>query len=66
MNAANLHVLSNVADAPQAILEPVTQVRMHCLCGAVYLFKQVNSLCLLLFLTSIQAQSRETQAQTVS
>lgn len=27
MNAANLHVLSNVADAPQAILEPVSQVR---------------------------------------
>lgn len=27
MNTANLHVLSNVADAPQAILEPVTQVR---------------------------------------
>uniref|UniRef100_A0AAQ5YIV1 PR domain zinc finger protein 10 n=1 Tax=Amphiprion ocellaris TaxID=80972 RepID=A0AAQ5YIV1_AMPOC len=25
MNAANLHVLSNVADAPQAILEPVPQ-----------------------------------------
>ncbi|KAI5620317.1 PR domain zinc finger protein 10 isoform X1 [Silurus asotus] len=25
MNAANLHVLSNVADAPQAILEPVSQ-----------------------------------------
>ncbi|XP_037395943.1 PR domain zinc finger protein 10 isoform X2 [Pygocentrus nattereri] len=25
MNAANLHVLSNVADAPQAILEPVAQ-----------------------------------------
>lgn len=29
MNAANLHVLSNVADAPQAILEPVSQVRGH-------------------------------------
>ncbi|XP_023998700.2 PR domain zinc finger protein 10-like [Salvelinus sp. IW2-2015] len=27
MNAANLHVLSNVAEAPQALLEPVTQVR---------------------------------------
>lgn len=27
MNAANLHVLSNVAEAPQAILEPVSQVR---------------------------------------
>lgn len=26
MNAANLHVLSNVADGPQAILEPVSQV----------------------------------------
>ncbi|XP_037829546.1 PR domain zinc finger protein 10 isoform X2 [Kryptolebias marmoratus] len=26
MNAANLHVLSNVADAPQAILEPVSQL----------------------------------------
>uniref|UniRef100_A0A4W4GVU7 PR domain zinc finger protein 10 n=1 Tax=Electrophorus electricus TaxID=8005 RepID=A0A4W4GVU7_ELEEL len=26
MNAANLHVLSNVADAPQAILEPVPQL----------------------------------------
>ncbi|XP_052320693.1 PR domain zinc finger protein 10 [Oncorhynchus keta] len=25
MNAANLHVLSNVAEAPQALLEPVTQ-----------------------------------------
>uniref|UniRef100_A0A4W6CJ00 PR domain zinc finger protein 10 n=1 Tax=Lates calcarifer TaxID=8187 RepID=A0A4W6CJ00_LATCA len=32
MNAANLHVLSNVAEAPQAILEPVSQVRAHCLC----------------------------------
>uniref|UniRef100_A0A7N8XQN7 PR domain zinc finger protein 10 n=1 Tax=Mastacembelus armatus TaxID=205130 RepID=A0A7N8XQN7_9TELE len=31
MNAANLHVLSNVAEAPQAILEPVSQVRMRCL-----------------------------------
>uniref|UniRef100_A0A673B999 PR domain zinc finger protein 10 n=1 Tax=Sphaeramia orbicularis TaxID=375764 RepID=A0A673B999_9TELE len=29
MNAANLHVLSNVADAPQAILEPVSQVKNH-------------------------------------
>ena len=29
MNTANLHVLSNVADAPQAILEPVTQVKTH-------------------------------------
>uniref|UniRef100_A0A667X8W4 PR domain zinc finger protein 10 n=1 Tax=Myripristis murdjan TaxID=586833 RepID=A0A667X8W4_9TELE len=28
MNAANLHVLSNVAEAPQAILEPVSQVIM--------------------------------------
>ena len=27
MNAANLHVLSNVAEAPQALLEPVQQVR---------------------------------------
>lgn len=27
MNAANLHVLSNVADAPQSMLEPVSQVR---------------------------------------
>lgn len=27
MNAANLHVLSNVADAPPSILEPVSQVR---------------------------------------
>lgn len=27
MNAANLHVLSNVAEAPQAILEPVSEVR---------------------------------------
>lgn len=27
MNAANLHVLSNVTNAPQAILEPVSQVR---------------------------------------
>ncbi|KAG5844552.1 hypothetical protein ANANG_G00163700 [Anguilla anguilla] len=26
MNAANLHVLSNVAEAPQALLEPVSQV----------------------------------------
>ncbi|KAM6933224.1 PR domain zinc finger protein 10 isoform 2-T2 [Xenentodon cancila] len=26
MNAANLHVLSNVAEAPQAILEPVSQL----------------------------------------
>jgi len=26
MNAANLHVLSNVADDPQALLEPVSQV----------------------------------------
>uniref|UniRef100_A0A671XR33 PR domain zinc finger protein 10 n=1 Tax=Sparus aurata TaxID=8175 RepID=A0A671XR33_SPAAU len=32
MNAANLHVLSNVAEAPQAILEPVSQVRRHKLC----------------------------------
>lgn len=28
MNAANLHVLSNVAEAPQAILEPVTQEQL--------------------------------------
>lgn len=28
MNAANLHVLSNVADAPQAILEPVSQEQL--------------------------------------
>ncbi|XP_035010723.1 PR domain zinc finger protein 10 isoform X1 [Hippoglossus stenolepis] len=28
MNTANLHVLSNVADAPQAILEPVTQEQL--------------------------------------
>ncbi|XP_063061332.1 PR domain zinc finger protein 10 [Engraulis encrasicolus] len=28
MNTANLHVLSNVADGPQAILEPVTQAQM--------------------------------------
>lgn len=28
MNAANLHVLSNVAEAPQAILEPVSQVSL--------------------------------------
>ncbi|KAG5269059.1 hypothetical protein AALO_G00197830 [Alosa alosa] len=28
MNTANLHVLSNVADGPQAILEPVTQGQM--------------------------------------
>lgn len=27
MNTANLHVLSNVAEAPQALLEPVSQVR---------------------------------------
>lgn len=30
MNAANLHVLSNVTDAPQALLEPVTQVENVC------------------------------------
>lgn len=30
MNAANLHVLSNVTDAPQALLEPVTQVGNVC------------------------------------
>lgn len=30
MNAANLHVLSNVAEAPQAILEAVSQVRTLC------------------------------------
>lgn len=30
MNAANLHVLSNVTDAPQALLEPVTQVEHVC------------------------------------
>lgn len=30
MNAANLHVLSNVTDAPQALLEPVTQVENTC------------------------------------
>uniref|UniRef100_A0A8C1E8L0 PR domain zinc finger protein 10 n=2 Tax=Cyprinus carpio TaxID=7962 RepID=A0A8C1E8L0_CYPCA len=29
MNTANLHVLSNVADGPQAILEPVTQVNLQ-------------------------------------
>lgn len=29
MNAANLHVLSNVTDAPQAILEPVPQVSTY-------------------------------------
>ncbi|CAB1452851.1 unnamed protein product [Pleuronectes platessa] len=28
MNTANLHVLSNVADAPQAILEPVSQEQL--------------------------------------
>ncbi|KAM4627169.1 PR domain zinc finger protein 10 [Polymixia lowei] len=28
MNAANLHVLSNVAEAPQAILEPVSQEQL--------------------------------------
>ncbi|XP_051512220.1 PR domain zinc finger protein 10 isoform X3 [Myxocyprinus asiaticus] len=28
MNTANLHVLSNVADGPQAILEPVTQSQL--------------------------------------
>ncbi|XP_038145889.1 PR domain zinc finger protein 10 isoform X3 [Cyprinodon tularosa] len=28
VNAANLHVLSNVADAPQAILEPVSQEQL--------------------------------------
>lgn len=28
MNAANLHVLSNVADAPQALLEPVPQEQL--------------------------------------
>ncbi|XP_069577077.1 PR domain zinc finger protein 10 isoform X2 [Brachyistius frenatus] len=28
MNAANLHVLSNVADGPQAILEPVSQEQL--------------------------------------
>nr|XP_043888254.1 PR domain zinc finger protein 10 isoform X3 [Solea senegalensis] len=28
MNAANLHVLSNVAEAPQAILEPVSQQQL--------------------------------------
>lgn len=31
MNAANLHVLSNVTDAPQAILEPVPQVSTYLL-----------------------------------
>lgn len=30
MNAANLHVLSNVTDAPQALLEPVSQVKDVC------------------------------------
>uniref|UniRef100_A0A665VZL8 PR domain zinc finger protein 10 n=1 Tax=Echeneis naucrates TaxID=173247 RepID=A0A665VZL8_ECHNA len=41
MNAANLHVLSNVAEAPQAILEPVSQVRSDCLyvCLLTYLLK---------------------------
>lgn len=32
MNAANLHVLSNVEEAPQAILEPVSQVRTLLTC----------------------------------
>uniref|UniRef100_A0AAX7U545 PR domain zinc finger protein 10 n=1 Tax=Astatotilapia calliptera TaxID=8154 RepID=A0AAX7U545_ASTCA len=44
MNAANLHVLSNVADAPQAILEPVSQVRMHCLCGALSVSNSLTSM----------------------
>lgn len=30
MNAANLHVLSNVTDGPQALLEPVSQVKNVC------------------------------------
>lgn len=30
MNAANLHVLSNVTDSPQALLEPVSQVKDVC------------------------------------
>lgn len=34
MNAANLHVLSNVTDAPQALLEPVTQVENVCFSSA--------------------------------
>lgn len=33
MNTANLHVLSNVADGPQAILEPVAQVRVLLNCS---------------------------------
>ena len=41
MNAANLHVLSNVAEAPQAILEPVSQVRRHCAVS-----KQGDTICL--------------------
>lgn len=36
-NAANLHVLSNVADVPQAMLEPVSQVKvnMHLIVNAL-------------------------------
>lgn len=30
MNATNLHVLSNVTDAPQALMEPVNQVENVC------------------------------------
>lgn len=44
MNAANLHVLSNVAEAPQAILEPVSQVRTLFVCCYLTFSTDVNSI----------------------
>lgn len=44
MNATNLHVLSNVADAPQAILDPVSQVRKKGNIYKAYLSRLANIL----------------------
>lgn len=43
MNTANLHVLSNVADGPQAILEPVTQSQLAVTNAALPSIAEVSS-----------------------